>query len=202
MTPLLPITYFGNIEYYWHLAQNSKVGIDLEESYQKQTYRNRCTILGANGPLDLSVPVERPFGKQSKSRDVLISNAENWRQVQWKSLESSYNRTPYFEFYADKIKAILFNNHQYLYQLNLSLMHHLIEKIGLAVEIDLVGKGSVDYTSDYRENFSPKKNSTFSSYPYLQTFTDRFGFSNNLSILDLLFNEGPNTICILNESSF
>ena len=202
MTPRLPITYFGSVEYYWHLSQHSKVEVDLYETYQKQTYRNRCVILGANGPLNLSVPVIRPFGKLTKTNDILISNAENWRQVHWKSLESSYNRTPYFEFYADTLKAILFSGHEFLYQLNLVLIHHLIDKIGLTTQLELSIENASKNSSDLLENFDPKKDTNFKCYPYQQTFSDRYGFTNNLSILDLLFNEGPNTICILNESKY
>ncbi len=200
MTPIIPITYFGSIEYYWHLSQNSSLQIDLEEVYPKQTYRNRCTVLGPNGTLNLSVPVERPFGKLTKITDVNISNAENWRQVHWRTLESCYSRTPYFEFYENQIKDILFKKYEKLYHLNLELTHHLISKIGLVSKIEL-NRGEAKKL-DLKKEFNPKKDSGFKVYPYLQTFTERFGFTNNLSILDLLFNEGPNTICILNESKY
>ncbi|MFK8046436.1 MAG: WbqC family protein [Crocinitomicaceae bacterium] len=200
MKPVLPISYFGNIAYYWYLAKYKSVLISLNEIYQKQTFRNRCVVLGANGPLNLSVPVERPYGKLTKTKDVLISEAENWRQVHWKTLESCYNRTPYFEFYADDLKALLFSNFKTLAQLNIALTNELVEKIGLINNLQLISDTLHIDAEDKREEFSPKKNSSFKSYPYLQTFTERFGFSNNLSILDLLFNEGPNSICILNES--
>ena len=193
----LPITYFGNVEYFWHLMQHSKASIDIEEPYQKQTFRNRCVVLGANGPLNLTVPVERPNGSQTKTKDVLLSHAENWKNVHWKTLESCYNRTPYFEFYADDIKAILFTDFQKLSSLNLALTEHLINKIGLVSEINMD-----KMVQDHSQQFSPKKETSFKTHHYLQTFSERFGFINNLSILDLIFNEGPNTICILNESHY
>jgi len=202
MKPLLPTTYFGNIAYFWHLSNHQSVSISLNETYQKQTFRNRCIVLGANGPLNLSVPVERPFGKLTKTKDILISDAENWRQVHWRTLESCYNRTPYFEFYADDLKLLMFNKYAKLHELNLAMTSHLVEKIGLTVNIDTAEHINGDSEEDMRSHFSPKDQSSFLTHPYIQTFTERFGFTNNLSILDLLFNEGPNSICILNESKY
>lgn len=201
MTTVLPITYFGNLEYYWYLAQNSSVSIHIDEFYQKQTFRNRCSIMGANGILKLSVPIERPFGRKTTTNDVLISNAENWRQVHWKTFESCYNRTPYFEFYADQIKTLLFAPNKKLVDLNISLINHLIDKIGLVTDLSIINTFD-DITSPYQKiTFDPKVDSYFNGCHYLQTFSERYGYVDNLSILDLLFNEGPNTICILNESS-
>jgi hypothetical protein len=201
MSATLPIAYFGNIEYFWHIAQKQSVQIDIGETYQKQTFRNRCVVLGANGPLNLSVPVIRPYGKHTKTEDVLISEAENWRQVHLKTLESCYNRTPYFEFYIDAIKSILETEYKTLYTLTSALTLHLVDKIGL-IHTPSIGKFVPSESSlDLRDTLSPKKHSDFMGYNYLQTFTERHGFVNNLSILDLLFNEGPNTICILDEST-
>lgn len=201
MTHILPITYFGNLEYYWYLAQEQSTPIHIGELYQKQTFRNRCSIMSANGPLNLSVPVKRPFGKQTTTKDVLISNAENWRQVHWKTFESCYNRTPYFEFYADQIKALLFAQHEKLVNLNMSLTNHLIDKIGLIRNLSIVNTLDDIPMPHQKIVFSPKVNAHFKGHSYLQTFSERYGYVDNLSILDLLFNEGPNTICILNESS-
>ncbi|MFK8037703.1 MAG: WbqC family protein [Crocinitomicaceae bacterium] len=203
MKPILPITYFGNLEYYYRLMQSSgSATIQTHELYQKQTYRNRCYVMGANGILNLSVPVERPNGKLTLTKDVLISNAENWRQVHWKTLESCYNRTPYFEFYADQIKALIFAPNSKLKDLNISLIKHIVDKIGLSVDIRMIDSSDFGTEISQKIAFNPKINSNFKGHHYLQTFTERYGFTDNLSILDLLFNEGPNSICILNESKY
>ncbi|MDX1349619.1 MAG: WbqC family protein [Putridiphycobacter sp.] len=201
MSTLLPIAYFGNVEYFWHIAQDPSIQIDTGETYQKQTYRNRCVVLGANGPLNLSVPVIRPNGQHTKTEEVMISEAENWRQVHLKTLESCYNRTPYFEFYIDAIRVILETDYKYLHALTSALTLHLVTKIGLVSSPVIGNFKPTESTLDLRDVLSPKKQSDFFGYNYIQTFTERYGFVNNLSILDLLFNEGPNSICIINESS-
>jgi hypothetical protein len=200
MVPILPVAYFGNIEYFWMLAKYAKVKIDLGETYQKQTYRNRAEIYGANGILTLSVPVTKPFGKKTKTNDVLISYAENWQKNHWRSIESAYRRTPFYEFYADDIQQILFKPHQTLVQLTNELTLHISNKIGIDCNISFELDSPTLTENDFRLQLSPKLKSDFKSKPYIQTFSDRNPFINNLSILDVLFNEGPNTICILEES--
>ena len=197
----LPIAYFGNLEYFWHFTVNSKISIDICENYVKQSYRNRAEIYGANGRLNLSIPVERPFGAQSKTNQILISNAENWKKNHWKSIESAYSRTPFFEFYADKLKTLLDQDYKKLIDLNIALTTHLIEKLGIDCEVETLETSPPLIDNDLRINLSPKKESKFESKPYIQTFSDRNPFMPNLSILDLLFNEGPNSICILEGSN-
>jgi hypothetical protein len=200
MTPLLPITYFGNIEYFSFFAKHQTVGIDITETYQKQTFRNRSQIYGANGMLNISVPVKRPYGKLTKVNQVEISYLENWQKNHWKSIESAYRRTPFYEFYTDAIKDILFKKHQYLIDLNLAFTNHLIEKLGIDCKIKLITSSPNFEFNDLRSILSSKHKSDFKCKPYIQTFSDRNPFINNLSILDLLFNEGPNSICIIEES--
>jgi len=197
---VLPIAYFGNLEYFWHFTVNSKVSIDCHEPYVKQSYRNRAEIYGANGRLNLSVPVERPYGAQSKTNQILISNAENWKKNHWKSIESAYRRTPFYEFYAEQIKDILFEDYKSLIDLNIALTNHFIHKLGIDCEVEILTATPPFLDNDLRLNLSPKKESKFESKPYIQTFSDRNPFIPNLSILDLLFNEGPNSICILQDA--
>lgn len=194
---ILPIAYFGNLEYFWYFTTNNKVCIDINENYLKQSFRNRSEIYGANGRLNLSIPVVRPFGNKTKTNQITISEAENWRKNHWKSIESAYRRTPFFEFYADQIKEILFGEFKSLFELNLALTNHLITKLGIDCEIEILQNSPKIIENDLRINLSPKKESTFNSPKYIQTFSDRNPFMKNLSILDLLFNEGPNSVCIL-----
>lgn len=202
MTIILPIAYFGNLEYFWYFTKHQKVIIDINETYLKQTYRNRAEIYGANGKLNLSIPVVRPHGAKSRTDQITISTVEHWVNNHWKSIESAYRRTPFYEFYADQIHDILFEDHKDLVDLNLKLINHLISKLGIDCEIEMVTKSPQFSENDLRHSLSPKKETKFQSPEYIQTFSDRNPFIANLSILDLLFNEGPNSICILEESKF
>jgi hypothetical protein len=197
---ILPIAYFGNLEYFWYFTKSQKVSIDVHETYLKQSYRNRAEVYGANGKLNLSIPVVRPHGAKSRTDQVTISTEEKWLNNHWKSIESAYRRTPFYEFYADQIHDILFQDHKDLVDLNLKLLNHLIAKLGIDCEIEIASKSPVIIEHDLRQNLSPKKETKFKSPEYIQTFSDRNPFIPNLSILDLLFNEGPNSICILEES--
>jgi hypothetical protein len=200
MAPILPLAYFGNLEYFWYFTKHTKVCIDVNEIYLKQTYRNRAEIYGANGRLNLSIPVVRPHGAKTRTDQITISEAENWQKNHWKSIESAYRRTPFYEFYADQIEIILFEEHDSLMALNLKLTQHLINKLGIDCEIEILKKSPQIIDNDLRTTLSPKKESHFKSSNYIQTFNDRNPFMANLSILDLLFNEGPNAICILEAS--
>lgn len=200
MTPILPISYFGNVEYFSFFAKYNSVNIDIGEIYQKQTFRNRTQIYGVNQVLNLSVPVKRPFGKLTKVNQVKISYAENWQNNHWKSIESAYRRTPFYEFYIDDINTIIFNKHHLLIDLNLELTYHLIDKLGIDCKVNLLNTSPQHQPNDLRATLSPKQQSSFRCKPYIQTFSDRHPFINNLSILDLLFNEGPNSICVIEES--
>lgn len=194
---ILPTAYFGNLEYFWYFVKNNKVTIDLGETYVKQSYRNRSEIYGANGKLNISIPVVRPHGAKSKTNQITFSDAENWKKNHWKSIESAYRRTPFYEFYIDQIHDIFFTEHDTLTDLNIALTQHLINKLGIDCELILVHNSPKFIENDLRLTLSPKKESTFKSPHYIQTFSDRNPFIKNLSILDILFNEGPNSICIL-----
>lgn len=200
-TPILPSVYFGNIAYFHILLHHEKVLIDLNEPYQKQTFRSRCEYLSANGIAKLSIPVIRPNGKATLMKEVEISNAENWRKDHLKAIESAYARTPYYIYYIDAITAILQTDHQFLWELNEALLKYCIEKVGLTVGLSYTEQQHPLKENDWRIIFSLKKQA-FETKRYIQTFEERFGFQNNLSILDLLFNEGPNTISVLQESNF
>lgn len=198
---ILPSAYFGNIEYYSHLYRQDKVVIDIHEPYPKQTYRSRCEIAGANGKQTLSVPVIRPHGKDSLMHEIQISYTEHWMKDHLKAIESAYARTPYYEFYIDAIQDIFGKRPNTLIQLNHALTNLMIEKIGLTVQLSFSTEQTPLIEDDFRINFSHKKDGTFNTYRYIQPFEEKHGFIPNCSILDLLFNEGPNSISILQEST-
>jgi len=196
---LLPAVYFPNIAYLSYIYQHESAQVVINERYEKQTYRSRISLVGANGAFNLTVPVVRPNGKMSLVSEVTISEVENWRKDHLKGIESAYSNTPYFEYYWDAVKAIISDEHDSLLSLNLASTLFLIEKMGLSCELT---HGLVDHEWDYHffnAMTDPKKH-TFECQRYIQAFEERHGFVGNLSGLDLLFNEGPNSITILSES--
>ena len=196
---LFPTSYFPNVEYFTHLLRNKSVVIQTNETFPKQTFRNRCVILNANGLQNLSIPVERESGHETLTKDIRISYAEDWHKIHLRSIESAYRRTPYYEYYIDALESILNKNHALLTDLNFELMEFLVAKTGLSCELKQTTSDE-KISRELNDLVNPKIESSFQGKSYLQTFTERFGFQNNLSMLDLLFNEGPNAICVLEES--
>lgn len=194
---LPPINYFKA----WILAD--KCIIDVNEYFVKQTYRNRCTILGADGKLDLVVPIHKRNSKQL-IKDVKLSNDENWQKIHWKSIEAAYRSSPYFEFYEDSFFPFYNKKkHTFLTDFNLELMNTICPLLGISTKINL----SQQYIEpsnemiDFRAKISPKNKSLneIEQQSYIQVFSDKLGFQKNLSIVDLLFNEGPNSLVYLQK---
>lgn len=194
---LPPIVYFK----LW-VAANECV-IDVNEFFVKQTFRNRCTILGADGKLDLVVPIHKRNSKQLM-REVKISYDDNWKKNHWKSIESAYRRSPYFEFYEDEFYAFYHDKkHELLIDFNMDLMKLMLKLLKTASEFS-VSSSYIEQTDgvlDYRTEISPKNKSLneINQPAYIQVFGDKLGFQKNLSIIDLLFNEGPNTLAYLQQ---
>lgn len=174
--------YFGNIEWYRKLVEGGGIGcIDGTERWQKQTERNRCTIVTANGTQCLSVPVTVPSAR-CRTDEVLISDHGNWRHVHWNALCSAYGTSPFFEFYADDIKPFYDNRWEKLVDYNRDITLKMLHLIGLD---DVIGSHA---DSGMYPAGAPR------SMKYYQTFQRRHGFIEGMSILDLLFNEGPEAI--------
>ena len=199
---ILPSSYLGNVEYFYHLLKNASVLIDIHEPFQKQTYRSRCEIMTANGRMNLSVPVERPDGSSTVFNNVLISYQEDWQKDHLRSIESAYRKTPYYEYYIDQLIEIFQKKHELLWQLNQELCNFMIDKMALSAECEFSTKPSVLAENDFRVTLNPKNDTGFRAHRYIQPFEETHGFQANLSSLDLLFNEGPNSISILQESTF
>lgn len=197
----LPTSYFPSLGYCFHLLKNEKVIIATTEIFSRQTYRNRCLIVNANGLQNLSVPVARDQGHETLTKDIRISYAEDWIKNHLRSIESAYRRTPFYEYYIDQLTKVLETKHEYLIDLNSELLKFISDKIGLSCSIG-ISESDETISQEANDLVNPKTNSLFQTKEYLQTFSERFGFQNNLSILDLLFNEGPNSICILEESFY
>jgi hypothetical protein len=199
-TLLLPTSYLPPIEYMVCFIQANDIYIELYETYPKQTYRNRCKIYSANGLLSLSIPVTKKNGNHTFTKNILINNVENWQKNHWKAIESAYNASPYFMYYKDELLPFYIETPKSLIEFNIILLYKLLELIGINKKIKFTSEYNKNTSGlrNLRNHFNPKKeNKSFITPRYFQVFEEKFGFQSNLSILDLLFNEGPNTLNFL-----
>ena len=194
MKTVLRAVYAGNLMYYSVLAKSSKVYIDGFENFQKQSYRNRCVISSPNGPLKLIIPIIRI--SKNIVKDVKIDNHQNWRKIHWKSLESSYRSSPYFEFYEEEFKPLYLEKKiEYLLDFNQQINIVLLRCLNMETEISFsdsyIEKGGA--INDFRDIIHPssKPTETVKKMKYSQVFQESQDFIYNLSIFDLLFNLGP-----------
>ena len=206
MQLLLPSQYLAPVGAYAYLFSAERVVEDRGEFYIKQTYRNRCYIAGPQGVQSLIVPVGRKGLAHSPMRDVRISEHGNWRHVHWTALVSAYESSPYFEYYADDFRPLYETPFRYLVDFNEALHRLVCELLSFAPQervSDEYVPATADWT-DLRQLLSPKQPlaslERFSSVDYYQVFASRLGFLPNLSIVDLLFNLGPESRLILRKS--
>ena len=190
---VLPLAYAAPISYYEKLEAQQKVLLEVHDYFPKQTIRNHCTIATAHGAMKLTIPLA---GRKNKSitKDIRISYAEPWQKLHFKALETAYNNSPYFEYYNYQLEPFYKKEFEFLVDFNLQLTQKIIGLLKLNVELLFTESyNNFDEENDFRNiDFT-----TSSSTEYYQVFADKQGFVPNLSILDLLFNEGPNAKNIL-----
>lgn len=192
---VLPLTYFGNLSYFKYLYTSDEVWIDDTELYLKQTFRNRTQILAANGILDLSVPVQSTKGMDLSIEKIKISYDDRWQIKHWRTIKSAYKSAPFFEEYEEDIKALITEEHKYLIDLNRTILSKLIELLGHPKKVEFASESAIPSSAkSLKGYFKPSKIPDSNFKPYLQVFNYKHGFSPNLSILDLLFNEGPYSV--------
>lgn len=196
---LLHPTYFPSIVQMVAVAQSQAVVFEVEDNYQKQTYRNRAYIAHAHGQLALHVPVthNKKSGRYMM-KEVVVDNSFPWQSQHWKSMQTAYRTSPFFEFYEDDLRELFVEPVHQLLSHNLQIFKKLCEMIGMDCDITL----STEYfrepkQKDLRFLVASKSVRTFELETYHQVFQEHHGFLPNLSVLDLLFNEGPNTITYL-----
>ncbi len=191
--PIFSTAYLPPIDYFAVLAKKQEVLIEQYETFPKQTYRNRTVILTANGPLPLVVPVIRPYGNHTYTHNISISYTERWNINHWRAITSAYSASPYFLYYKDPLEAILMQRHEQLIDLNNALLQQLLKSLKISTithyTTDYAPEGSI--TEDFRNTFSPKKERNINVPTYNQVFESKMPFVPNMSILDLLFNLGP-----------
>jgi len=201
----LSTAYFPPLQYMNKLAKGDTVYIEKFENYSKQSYRNRCEIYGANGRLTLSIPIEKQATSKTKIKDVKIDYDENWQKIHFRAIESAYKNSPYFEHYFPEIEHFFSKKYVFLWDLNQDILAVLLKILDINCEIKYTSDFENEYigSSDFRFGIHPKQRMKkedpfFESAKYYQVFEPKHGFLENLSILDLIFNEGPGTENIIN----
>ena len=208
-TALLQTTYFGPIQWYQKLYRYDQTLIEQYDSYQKQTYRNRCVIATANGLQALTVPVEHNVQRSTFSvqcKDLRISDHNQWRRVHWNALQSAYSESPFFEYYADDIRPFFEKKYEFLVDFNEAIRQTVCDLLDIQPKVEYTSSFLSPLTShlspldDFREVINakhPQADADFQPRRYWQVFEGKHGFQANLSILDLLFNMGNEAVFYL-----
>ena len=193
MNILLHPTYFPSIANFVAMLKADTVYFEVCDNYQKQTYRNRALIFAANGKLLLNIPVHHTQNNRQLYKNIKIAYTTNWQSLHWKSIQSAYYSSPFFEFYADELQPLFEVQDTFLMDYNLKCLEVILECLQLKLDIKTTTvfekhpinsidlRGLVNHRKEIAQDFTP----------YKQVFDDKHGFHSNLSILDLLFNEGP-----------
>jgi hypothetical protein len=209
--------------YFALLLKCGGIVIETQETFPKQTWRNRATILSSQGVLDLSIPVVKPHGNKTITAEVEIDRTQKWQNNHWRAIEAAYNKSPYFLYYKDALKSLIYSNEKLLLDYNNAFLRFFLTCFKIEKTITLTEKYTLSPTNssnssnslnsfnssiDLRQHLTPKKTPLLAleQFPvYYQVFSDRFPFFPNLSVLDLLVNEGPDgrkyleTLALLSE---
>ncbi len=202
-TILLHPSYFPSIEHMAAVAQAEKVVFETEDNYLKQTYRNRMFIAHSNGKLLLNIPIKHnKVNKRQKTKDVIVENDFPWQEQHWKSLQSAYRTSPFFEYYEDELEHLFTEPIEGLLAHNIKIFELVCELIGIEVEISKTTSFEKNpEIEDLRILINAKIKSGFKPEIYNQVHGANHPFLPNLSVLDLLFNEGPNALSYLERQS-
>ena len=226
-TALLSTTYFGRVQWYQKLHRYDRILIEQHDSYQKQTYRNRCVIATANGLQALTVPVEHSSNlspltsnlspltthlsplTSNFTKDLRISDHNQWRRVHWNALQSAYSESPFFEYYADDLRPFFEQKYDRLVDFNEAIRQRVCDLLDIHPQVEYTSEyishlspltSNLSPLDDFRDVISakhPLPDADFQPKPYWQVFRHKHGFAPNLSILDLLFCMGPESVFYL-----
>tara|TARA_B100000700_G_C15004801_1_gene838008 strand:- start:948 stop:1547 length:600 start_codon:yes stop_codon:yes gene_type:complete len=198
MKCLLPVSYLGPVKYYATIIQSDEIYIETKEHFIKQSVRNRCNILGVNGCQTLTIPKVRKSSSKTLISNINISNKSNWKKSHWMSIVSAYNSSPFFEYYKDELIHLYTKEDSILFNFNLKLTKTILGFLQLNKKLILTSSFQKYFNGlDLRESkFITKNQET-----YQQVFLEKNCFIPNLSILDVLFNLGPETTRYLERQS-
>jgi hypothetical protein len=190
MPAIFPTAYFGNISYFRKMCSSPRIEIESKEHFIKQTLRSRCEILSANGVQKLSVPVVKIHGSKTATGDVEISHATDWRKDHWKAIESAYASSPYFDHYGMEVKALVYNEERNLILFNLAITKCMLSWLAIDINFTLTSTYEPSlHVYDFQNKVGEVKTETVK--PYIQVFSNSNTFVPDLSLLDLIFCEGP-----------
>ncbi len=191
---IFPLFYLPPVEYFSRIIEHkSHILIENAEHFEKQSYRNRASIHSPNGKLDLVVPVIKGSKNHTKIKDVKISYDFNWQRLHLMSLQTSYRSSAYFEYYEDDLMPFYHKKWDFLFDYNIELFNLLLRFLKINISYNFTEDYNKEHseTLDFRSSIHPKRSNIVPLKPYFQVFDERNGFIPNLSIVDLLFNQGP-----------
>jgi hypothetical protein len=193
---IVSTAYLPPVDWFSIISRSDKVSIERHENYIKQTYRNRCCILSAHGTQMLSVPVLEGSRHKVPITEARIDYSKRWQQVHLGAIRSSYRLAPYYEFYSGEIEETIAAGYKYLWELNTKLINTLVQMLKLKCGISFTGlyEPASDEEKDFRYRLEPGKVSLFQNKRYIQVFSTPEDYVPNLSIIDLLFNQGPDAV--------
>jgi hypothetical protein len=199
---LIHPSYFPSISHFVAIAQTDLVTFEMEDNFQKQTNRNRMYIYSPNGIQLLNIPIKHCKEAHQRTKDVKLETAFDWQKQHFKSLEAAYRTSPFFEYFEDDLLPIFQKKHTFLMDLNLETMSIVSKCLGLVFDYDETTEyfHEVTHKEDYRCLINGKKDTAVFE-PFTQVFSEKHGYLNNLSILDLLFNEGRHALDYLKKQS-
>lgn len=200
---LIHPTYFPSISHFAAMLQAEQVTFEMEDNFQKQTNRNRAFIYSANGKQMLNIPIKHSEELKQKFKDVRIEHAFGWQKQHFKSLEAAYRTSPYFEYFEDDIRTLFEGKAEFMLDLNLQIHEVLCSCLGINIGYTQTTEYLHEVGSDLVDlrPLANGKKDLHTFEPYVQVFDDRHGYLNNLSILDLLFNEGRHAVDYLKKQN-
>lgn len=195
-TPIFTTAYFPPISYMQKWSKTLNVIIESQEHFQKKSYRNRCEIVGANGIQTLSVPIEKK--EKAIIKDTKIAYHEDWQKNHFKAIESAYRSGPYYEYIIDDFIPIFTKKHAFLFDLNLEIISIINQYLKIDCQINQTKEFSLDiYSNDYRQSYNTQNKTEITKVKYKQIFEEKLGFFPDVSVLDLIFNTGPDAELVI-----
>lgn len=189
MKTVFPLCYFGSISYFKDIVSHKRIDFEIWDTFPKQTNRNRTSIYTSNGKLDLSIPIRKPNGSKTLTKDIEIDNSQEWQKKHWRAFESAYKHSAYFEHYSSEIFELIFQKNDSLISYNSTIFNRICQWLELPVQWEYTKEFTSPPTTSYY-NGETKQNSN-NEYIYYQVFAEKHGFISDLSILDALLNQGP-----------
>ena len=201
-TIIIQSAVFPPIQQISWIMKAKTILVEQHDTYAKQTFRNRMQIAGPNGLQNLSIPVTKPLGAESKTKDILINYDSPWQTQFLKSIKTAYQNSAFFEYYIDAIEALLMRKDEKLIDYNITILKALLNILEINPSVKVTDKYEKTYENDFRDILHPKPqyqraDNIFKPSQYHQVFEEKYGFLPNLSIIDLIFNEGPLSYFVL-----